>query len=593
MVTFALFAMCGLMGLAIDLGWSFYVHKTARAAADSAALAAVKEALAQTVGTPGSVSCTTAGITCSGLIDCSAATGTLQVACQYAQQNGFSSGGNLGHQKLRIEADAPASSCRTASPPNCVPTAPGVAAYYWVHVVATETVPQLFSAMLGNTNAVVSADATAALVNEVTFGALRLLNHADDPANPDMGNANVVYKGGGGGSGTTAVSVPGGILMSSQCHGSCGGTYKYAGNLSGGNDVSAPFTYVAGDGIDNTGTDYINLGNNTTWTASPQVKNANSDYFQDPKQGIGQPPMNSGQASKPYIPVLGGTLTTAICNGPCGSGNYYATDTNGNATGLPITLSSGVTFNGGSFGDFVFFGGINSNGSTVNFGPGRYFLAGTLPGNNPVVFNNSNTTLVGGNGSDAGRILVLTDAYYHGDSTMAAVVAGIPNKQWQAPGQSGSLPVMQFGEADFKSGNNGASITLYGLNPDNGNVPDELSKFTPVVVWQDQHNSYVQYDSTGTPMVGKGCGGSSATGGCPNTPPSANSPKLTLWAGSQDTWGGAVYQPRGAWAELHGGASGTGSIMLVTGAIEFGGGAGLVVGSPVGPLTTLTATLVH
>ena len=95
LVTFALFAMCGLMGLAVDLGWSFYVHKTARAAADSAALAAVKEALAQTVGTPGSVSCTTAGITCSGLIDCSAATGTLQVACQYAQQNGFSSGSRM------------------------------------------------------------------------------------------------------------------------------------------------------------------------------------------------------------------------------------------------------------------------------------------------------------------------------------------------------------------------------------------------------------------------------------------------------------------------------------------------------------------
>src|SRR5437879_2097713 len=113
MVTFALFAMCGLMGLAVDLGWSFYVHKTARAAADSAAMAALQEAVVQLKGVPGSVTCATAGITCSGLIDCSAATGTLQVACQYAQQNGFSSGGNNSHQKLQIEADVPASSCRT------------------------------------------------------------------------------------------------------------------------------------------------------------------------------------------------------------------------------------------------------------------------------------------------------------------------------------------------------------------------------------------------------------------------------------------------------------------------------------------------
>ena len=29
MVTIALIAMCGILGLAIDLGWEFYVHKTA------------------------------------------------------------------------------------------------------------------------------------------------------------------------------------------------------------------------------------------------------------------------------------------------------------------------------------------------------------------------------------------------------------------------------------------------------------------------------------------------------------------------------------------------------------------------------------
>src|ERR1043166_2728031 len=191
-VAFSLFAMCGLMGLAVDLGWSFYVHKTARAAADSAAMAALQEAVAELNGVPGAVTCATAGITCSGLIDCSAATGTLQVACQYAQQNGFSSGGNLGHQQLKIEADVPVGSCRTASPPNCVPTAPGVAAYYWVHVVATETVPQLFSAMLGNTNAGDSAAAPPAVVNEVTLGPLGRLNQADAPANRDRGNANVV-----------------------------------------------------------------------------------------------------------------------------------------------------------------------------------------------------------------------------------------------------------------------------------------------------------------------------------------------------------------------------------------------------------------
>ena len=94
-------------------------------------------------------------------------------------------------------------------------------------------------------------------------------------------------------------------------------------------------------------------------------------------------------------------------------------------------------------------------------------------------------------------------------------------------------------------------------------------------------------------MTGTACGGSSATGGCPNTPPSANSPQLSLWAGSNNTYGGAVYQPRGSWSVIHASSAGTGTIMLVTGAVDLQGGPNLKVGSPADPLTTLTATLVH
>ena len=43
MVTLALFAMAGMLGLAVDLGWAFFVQKQAQAAADGAALAAVHE----------------------------------------------------------------------------------------------------------------------------------------------------------------------------------------------------------------------------------------------------------------------------------------------------------------------------------------------------------------------------------------------------------------------------------------------------------------------------------------------------------------------------------------------------------------------
>src|SRR5579863_384155 len=57
MITLALVAMCGMMGLAVDLGWSFFVQKEAQAAADGAALAAVHEAWQRLNGSISSVSC--------------------------------------------------------------------------------------------------------------------------------------------------------------------------------------------------------------------------------------------------------------------------------------------------------------------------------------------------------------------------------------------------------------------------------------------------------------------------------------------------------------------------------------------------------
>jgi Flp pilus assembly protein TadG len=44
MVTVALVAMAGMIGLAVDLGWSFFIKKQAQVAADGAAMAAVQEA---------------------------------------------------------------------------------------------------------------------------------------------------------------------------------------------------------------------------------------------------------------------------------------------------------------------------------------------------------------------------------------------------------------------------------------------------------------------------------------------------------------------------------------------------------------------
>src|SRR5437879_13391501 len=47
LVTLSLFVMAGMMGLAVDFGWMFFLKKSAQAAADAGALAAVQEAKAR------------------------------------------------------------------------------------------------------------------------------------------------------------------------------------------------------------------------------------------------------------------------------------------------------------------------------------------------------------------------------------------------------------------------------------------------------------------------------------------------------------------------------------------------------------------
>ena len=89
MVTLALIAMCGMMGLAVDLGWSFFVQKQAQVAADSAALAAVQALYSNLNGTVPTLSCGGL-VTCSPTpTDCASigSTGNLASGCAYATAN--------------------------------------------------------------------------------------------------------------------------------------------------------------------------------------------------------------------------------------------------------------------------------------------------------------------------------------------------------------------------------------------------------------------------------------------------------------------------------------------------------------------------
>src|SRR5512146_3003037 len=78
LVTLGLLAMCGMMGLAVDTGWSFFVHKQAQTAADAAALGAVAEGYTRLTAGGGNISA----------FDCTAGgNGATQLDCQTAPVN--------------------------------------------------------------------------------------------------------------------------------------------------------------------------------------------------------------------------------------------------------------------------------------------------------------------------------------------------------------------------------------------------------------------------------------------------------------------------------------------------------------------------
>ncbi len=84
MVSLALFAMAGMMGLAVDLGWSFFVQKQAQSTADGAALAAVQEAYQQWGGGLGTLTCVASKSDCKPITNCGSigSSSSLYIGCQ-------------------------------------------------------------------------------------------------------------------------------------------------------------------------------------------------------------------------------------------------------------------------------------------------------------------------------------------------------------------------------------------------------------------------------------------------------------------------------------------------------------------------------
>ena len=602
MVSISAVLIFGMLGLAVDLGWGYFVKKSARAAADAAAMAAARKAFAS-LGSKGPYTCG-AGLDCQAIaVNCStlAPSSNLYNGCRYALKNlttGLSTGQNL------MMASGTGSPFNTSTGP--------VSVQYWVTATSAQIVPQLFSIVLGKTTGVSSARATAAVVAAPVEGSLILLNRRKDLTrfgNTDYYGVNMLVQANDN-AGKYALQTTGSIRLASTCDGSslgagdckAGNKAAYAGLNQGGGTVHAPGTTIAGSG-------WYDLQGSSSWTQTPTNGVAAMD---DPMSGKGQPSVPSVPLE---IPVPGGVINNVICpGGVCVPARYYAVVnqscgigcTKQIATGAPLTVSGNIHFAAcagcdaaSNFGTYIFFGGLagSGGGANVTFDPGMYVFAGAAPGKTgpgALLDTNTNmnlrdyTTSTGPNTVDAGEIFVFTGVDSSGN--------------FRYPGLGGQIPAIvaanassfQMGTVNLESGNNGTTVNLHGLNPAHPLIRgSSLASFAPAVLWQDQANSTVKYDSNGY-VDYKSCGGAhSLDDPCTNTLADNKSPELDIQASPDIHLYGFVYQPRGAWATLQGGGGYAGPMQLITGALNVQGNANIDLLGLATPMTQTVVALIE
>src|SRR3954447_20935741 len=164
--TLAAVPLFGMIGLAVDIGWAHFRQEAAQTAADSAATAAAVAAYTSTGGA--NMLCTSPHVACyTDEYQCPTSITTppdnnILAGCLYAQANGFTT---AGRQKVTFQSGV-----------GSAPTASGVIMSYWVIVRVSESIPQLFSSVLGYPNAAVTARATTGAREASSGGCILALN---------------------------------------------------------------------------------------------------------------------------------------------------------------------------------------------------------------------------------------------------------------------------------------------------------------------------------------------------------------------------------------------------------------------------------
>jgi hypothetical protein len=177
MVTFSIAFLLGMIGLAVDLGWSYYRIQAAQAAAESAALAASVAVLQNATITCGNSICQ-AALPCAANPTAPPAD-NIASGCLYAKANGFV---NTGQQTVQIAANL-------TNPP----TATGISTLYWVTATVTERNVQLFSGLFGNhTFGSVAAQATAGVFQGTTPNCIYVMDRTASQALMLSGSNSII-----------------------------------------------------------------------------------------------------------------------------------------------------------------------------------------------------------------------------------------------------------------------------------------------------------------------------------------------------------------------------------------------------------------
>ena len=336
MITLSLIPMFGLLGLVVDVGWMEFIKKRAQTAADAAAMAALLQFQSTTFSS--SFTCGVNGVVCQSATSCSPAPANyLNSGCLYAQLNGFSSAGN---QSVTMQAGV-----------GVPPTAAGVqSSAYWVTTRVNQSVPQLFSAVLGNSSGMVSARATAAL--SPARDCIYVMDPSGSGALSMSGTPNLVTACGVYINSTSATALSGNgtpTLRASEID--IVGNYSFSGTLDPNPPSTSvapmndPFAALSAPTVP-AGCDYNNYQANGTRTLNPGVycggiSIRNSDATMNPGTYILKGGGLTTQSANSHLTGNGVT----IYNTYDGSHSYGALDINANST-VSLTAPTTGTYAG-------------------------------------------------------------------------------------------------------------------------------------------------------------------------------------------------------------------------------------------------------